>query len=179
MQTSSILDLVDLPAFLDYMCSFNVGCRQRLVASSLCGCLPLFPGDLLLTTGTFHSHFKHSTLAFSKLYDSRKILEEYPGVSDDISKDFSRLASELESVQSTEPSKKPNRTVVTFRQIENHSPQCGFHTQQATDNRSEQDSSGVSGLVVTANLLLEKLRATITDLKAEAARVSPEEQDSC
>ena len=161
------------------MFSFNVGCRQKLVAESLCGCLPLFPGDLLLTTGTFHSHFVHSTLPFSKLYDIHKILEEFPGVSDEIRKDFSKLASALESGKSTEPSKKPNRTVITFRQIQNHAPDCGLHTQQATGNSSEQDSSDVDGLVVTANDLLEKLRATITDLKAESARVTTEEKDSC
>ena len=162
----------DFPAFLHYVFSFKGGCRQKLVASSLCGCLPLFPGDLLLTTGSFQSHFLHSTLPFSKLHDIGKILEQFPGVSADTRQEFSKLPATLNSG-------KRNRTVITFRQIENHGATCGLHTQQATDNSSEKAPSGVQNLVVTANDLLEQLRATIEDLKAESAPVSPEDQDSC
>ena len=181
VQISSKFGSVDFSAFLDYMFSFDGGCRRRLVEGCLRGCLPLFPGDLLLTTGYFHCHLLHSTLPFSELKDTAKILAKFPGVSADTIREFEKMAAVSNSERTTAP---PNRTVATFRQIECHYAKC--KTKRATQNKacdadqsSEKGASGVVKLVVTANELLEQLRATIKELQAESDKVSAEDKDGC
>ena len=116
-QIWSKFGLVDFLSFLDYMLSFDGCCRQKLVMNKLRGCLPLFSGDLLLTTGHFHAYFLHQTLKFSELQDITAILTQYPGVSD-------VTRAELLKVATPENVAHRDRTVITWRIIVNHRKGC-------------------------------------------------------
>ena len=97
-------------------------CRDR----DLRGCVPLFAGDLLLSTGTFMEHCQHKTLRFSHRPDGtpgklEHILEWYPSTSPgskELLQDVSRWTARGVACL--------DRGVVTFRRTTHHqvSPRC-------------------------------------------------------
>ena len=90
--------------------------------------------------------------------------------------------------------KLQNRTVMTWKQIENHTETCltrpatltngTEESSQSTSSASakdvissEKDAGVAEKLVETANELLERLHATMEELHAEYDKVSAEDQD--
>ena len=99
------------------MIYFNADCRQRLVANKMRGCIPLFSGDLLLTTGYFHVYLLHQTLKFSDHKDISAVLREYPGVSEATKAELLAMASRVNAITR-------DRTDMTWRIIANHRAFC-------------------------------------------------------
>jgi len=99
------------------------GRRELDIAHKLRGCTPLFAGDLLLTTGTFHVHMQHKTLKFSEIYlheellNDRLILHKYPGTS-------AESKALLARAFCTNRWHQRDRGVITWRRIVKHQDGC-------------------------------------------------------
>jgi len=124
------------------------GRRELDIAHKLRGCTPLFAGDLLLTTGTFHVHMQHKTLKFSEIYlheellNDRLILHKYPGTS-------AESKALLARAFCTNRWHQRDRGVITWRRIVKHQDGCPNGTTaipQAFRAQSREQSRVVSGV---------------------------------
>ena len=90
------------------------------VTHKLRGLVPLFPGDVLLMSGTCQQHLDHETLKFSALKNIAAILKAYPATSA-----ISKVLLSDEALY-TKECLNPKRTNITLRRIENHllDPRC-------------------------------------------------------
>ena len=101
--------------------NWNVEKREDFfVTHKFRGLVPLFPGDVLLMSGTCQVHLDHETLKFSALKNIAETLKRYPAVSP-----ISLLLLSDETLY-TEECLKKKRSNITLRRIENHvqEPRC-------------------------------------------------------
>ena len=90
-------------------------------AAGLIGCTPLLPGDLFLATGTFQRHLLHGSLSYTEAACVDEVLDKF------------NVCSEAREVLRSRKYGKyfdqrlgllPDRSVITFRRIENHQHGC-------------------------------------------------------
>ena len=85
------------------------------------GCTPLLPGDLFLATGRFQELLVHRTLPFSAAADVDEVLKMYPAVCEE---GIDVFRSVYLKYFDKKRSKLPDRSVITWRRIENHILGC-------------------------------------------------------
>ena len=95
--------------------------RKQAIDFGVRGMLPVLPGDLTLTTGTWHCYFLHKTLQPSRIWSDQRadLLAYYPATS----------AASVSLLDRFELPRDPkvfgrDRACMTFRRIENHCNQC-------------------------------------------------------
>ena len=83
--------------------------KEKQRVAGVRGVLALFPGDLMITRGTFQENMVQKTLPFSRITPS--IIGDFPAVNP-------RLKDSLEQLLAVMPSiRKRKRSVITFRRI--------------------------------------------------------------
>ena len=96
---------------------------SRAREKGLFGCTPLLPGDLFLATGTFQHHLHHGSLSYT---DAARVHEL-------VSDGMFQADPDANSVLMSDNYQKyfdqrlgllPDRSVITFRRIENHQHGC-------------------------------------------------------
>ena len=88
--------------------------------AGLWGCVPLFPGDLFLCCGTFQHHLLHGSLKYTEAANVDEVTVNYSMCSEATMRLYSpeyRKCFDQSRMQ-------PDRSVITFRRIENHYPAC-------------------------------------------------------
>ena len=86
----------------------------------LWGCVPLLPGDLFLAAGTFQHHLHHGSLSYTEAADIEQVLSKYQACNE--AKAVLRSPEYLQYFVNSVP--LPDRSVITFRRIENHYQGC-------------------------------------------------------
>ena len=90
-------------------------------AAGQVGCVPLLPGYLFLAAGTFQHHLMHGSLSYREAADVDQVLSNFS------------VCSEARDVLNSRRYQKyfdnrlgllPDRSVITFRHIENHQRGC-------------------------------------------------------
>ena len=89
--------------------------------AGLWGCTPLLPGDLLLCRGTFQHHLVHGSLDYREAANVEEVVRKYSLCSEALTV-LNSGAYRRYFVDSSLP--QPDRSVITFRKIENHYEGC-------------------------------------------------------
>ena len=85
------------------------------------GCTPLLPGDLFLATGMFQELLQHRTLPYSEAANVDEVLKRYPAVCPE---SIAVFRSAYPKYFDKTKGKLPDRSVITWRRIENHVEGC-------------------------------------------------------
>ena len=93
--------------------------KQSAINHRFRGMLPVFPGDLTLTTGTWHCHFSHKTQRPESIWSDKRgdLLSSYPATSAASKRLLVRLGM-------PDDDNLCDRACITFRRIEHHDEQC-------------------------------------------------------
>ena len=104
--------------------------------------LPLLPGDLTLTTGTWHLHFDHKTQKPASIWSGNRgdLLSSYPATSAASRNLFLRL-------EMPDDITLRDRACITFRRIEHHNVWCEHHIAEQKALRSFSCASASSASV--------------------------------
>jgi hypothetical protein len=122
--------------------------RKACIELGLRACVPVLPGDLIVSTGTFMQHCEHKTMKYKDLTDgtiekTQEILHRYPATNMAsrilLEQPHNWISTTLTDLLET----KPNRGVITFRRTDNHwrHPRCPEVPAAATWNNVHADIS--------------------------------------
>jgi len=89
--------------------------------AGLWGCTPLLPGDILLCRGTFQHHLVHGSLDYREAANVEEVVSQYQ-VCPEALQVLQSEAYRRYFVDSSLP--QPDRSVITFRKIQNHDERC-------------------------------------------------------